>query len=158
MSAYLTKDGLEKLQQELDTLKNVTRKEVINRIKIARDQGDLSENAEYSDAKDQQSFIEGRILELENTIRSAVLIEPAAGSDGTVGLGMTVTITCEGGHGVDERVYTIIGSNEANPASGRISNESPLGRAFLGKRLGETVEVRTPKGVMRCTIVNIAVL
>lgn len=157
MSAYLTKEGLEKLQQELDTLKNVARKEVINRIKTAREQGDLSENAEYSDAKDQQSFIEGRILELENTIRSAVLIEPTVGRDGTVGLGMTVTINCEGDHGVDERRYTIVGSNEANPTGGRISNESPLGRAFIGKRLGETVEVRTPKGMMRCTIVHVAV-
>ncbi len=157
MSAYLTKEGLEKLQQELDTLKNVSRKEVINRIKIARDQGDLSENAEYSDAKDQQSFMEGRILDLENTIRSAVLIEPTIGSDGTVGLGMTVTINCEDDRGVDERRYTIVGSNEANPTGGLISNESPLGRAFLRQRLGETVEVRTPNGVIRCTIVHVAV-
>lgn len=155
MPSYLTKEGLEKLQLELDTLKNVARKEVINRIKIARDQGDLSENAEYSDAKDQQSFIEGRILELENTIRSAVLIEPSVGRDGIVGLGVTVTISCVGDHGADERRYTIVGSNEANPTSGLISNESPLGRAFLGKRLGETVEVRTPKGMMRCTIMHI---
>lgn len=158
MPVYLTKDGLEKIQQELDTLKNVTRKEVISRIKIAREQGDLSENAEYSDAKDQQSFIEGRILELENTIRSAVLIEPNAGKGDTVVLGMTVTISCEGMNGAEERHYTIVGSNEANPTGGRISNESPLGRAFLGKRLGETVEVRTPKGMLRCTIVKIRVL
>lgn len=157
MPVYLTKEGLEKLQQELDTLKNVTRKEVISRIQIAREQGDLSENAEYSDAKDQQSFIEGRILELENTIRSAVLIEPSASQSDTVGLGMKVTIACEGNNGTEERHYTIVGSNEADPTGGRISNESPLGRAFLGKRLGETVEVRTPRGVLRCTITNVAV-
>lgn len=151
MNHYLTRDGLEKLKKELEELKTVKRQEVINRIKVAREQGDLSENAEYADAKDEQSFIEGRILDLESLANKAVIIDADATRHDIVSLGMTVTVDC-GGRTLK---YTIVGSNEADPAQGMISNESPLGRAFLGKRVGEKVQVMVPKGEMECMIVDL---
>ncbi|TSC76947.1 MAG: transcription elongation factor GreA [Parcubacteria group bacterium Gr01-1014_31] len=151
MNPYLTREGLEKLKKELDELKSVKRQEVINRIKVAREQGDLSENAEYADAKDEQSFIEGRILELENLTNKAVIIDADVTHHDVVSLGMTVTVDC-GGRTLR---YTIVGSNEADPSQGMISNESPLGRAFLGKRVGEKVQVMVPKGEMECMIVDL---
>lgn len=151
MNHYLTKDGLERLTRELAELKTVKRPEVISRIKVAREQGDLSENAEYADAKDEQSFIEGRILDLENLINKAEVITNGSGGD-VVGLGATVVVDC-GGRQVR---YTIVGSKEANPGQGLISNESPLGGAFLGKRVGERIVVSVPKGEMECTIVAVS--
>lgn len=151
MPHYITKEGLEKLQKELHELKTVRRKEVIERIQTAKELGDLSENAEYSDAKEEQSFIEGRILELENFIRKAIIIDST--NKGTVVLGSTIAVECEGEN--NKREYTIVGSNEANPNIGRISNESPLGKAFLGKKLNETVEVIIPKGIIICKIIGI---
>lgn len=151
MSQYLTAEGLEKLKAELHELKTIKRPDVINRIRIAREQGDLSENAEYADAKDEQSFIEGRIIELESIINRAVIIGSADRVSDTVGVGATVEVDC-GGRSL---TYTIVGSNEANPTQGLISNESPLGRAFLGKRVGERITVAVPRGDMECTIVAI---
>ncbi len=152
MSEYLTRAGLARLQDELSALKTVKRREVINRIQTAREQGDLSENAEYADAKDEQGFIEGRIIELETIINQAVIIgadEPS--SPDTVALGMTVVVDCAG----RQLTYTIVGSNEANPAGGLISNQSPLGKAFVGKRVGERITVTVPKGAMECLIVEV---
>lgn len=152
MNQYLTKEGMQKFQAELGELKTVKRPDVINRIKTAREQGDLSENAEYADAKDEQSFIEGRILELESIINRAVIIgEEERQATDTVALGTTVVVDCAG----RMLTYTIVGSNEANPAQGLISNESPLGNAFLGKRVGERVTVNVPKGAMECMIVEV---
>jgi len=151
MTHYITKEGLEKLKLELNELKTVKRHEVINRIKTAREQGDLSENAEYSDAKDEQSFIEGKILEIENLINKSIIIASNGNSTEMVTLGATVVVDCAGRN----LKYTIVGSNEANPTEGLISNESPLGRAFLGKKVGETVVVSVPKGEMECHIVEI---
>jgi len=153
MNQYLTSDGLEKLNRELNELKMVKRPAVINRIKTAREQGDLSENAEYADAKDEQGFIEGRILELVNIINQAVIISSDGSPADVVSLGVTVLVDCGG----KTFCYTIVGSNEANPTQGLISNESPLGRAFLGKRVGEKVSVTVPKGSMECTIVAVRV-
>ena len=146
MTHYITKEGLEKLKLELNELKTVKRHEVINRIKTAREQGDLSENAE-----DEQSFIEGKILEIENLINKSIIIASNGNSTEMVTLGATVVVDCAGRN----LKYTIVGSNEANPTEGLISNESPLGRAFLGKKVGETVVVSVPKGEMECHIVEI---
>lgn len=153
MKYYITQEGLEKLKKELEVLKTVKRKEIIERIRNAKELGDLSENAEYAEAKDEQSFIEGRILEIENFINKAVIIDANSKDTGIVSVGNTVIISCEGGVGKKE--YTIVGSNEANPAHGKISNESPLGKAFLGKKIGEKVEVVVPRGKIICEIVNI---
>lgn len=151
MVHYLTKEGLERLRRELEEIKTVKRTEVINRIKTAREQGDLSENAEYADAKDEQSFIEGRILELESLINKAVVIDRNGVGGEEVSLGSTVVVDCAG----RTFTYTIVGSNEANPTEGKISNESPLGRAFLGKRVGDRVTVSVPKGEMECGIIEV---
>lgn len=151
MPHYITKEGLQKLIDELNELKTVRRKEVIERIRTAKELGDLSENAEYSDAKEEQSFIEGRIIELENFIHKASVID--ASNKETVMLGSTVIIKCEGEN--NTREYTIVGSNEASPNHGRISNESPLGHAFLGKKLNEIVEATIPKGIVKCKIIEI---
>jgi len=147
---YLTPEGFEKIKQELHYLKNTKRKEVIDRIQAAKELGDLSENAEYSDAKDEQSFIEGKILELENLINKAQVITEHQNLN-EVGIGCTIAIDCDG----KKQEFTIVGSNEADPSKGYISNESPMGRAFLGKKIGDVVEVKAPKGALRCTILSI---
>lgn len=147
---YITKSGLEKLKEELEHLKKVKMPVVIERIAIARELGDLSENAEYQDAKDEQGFIAGRIVELENLIDKSEIIETHANSE-VVNIGSTVKAICDG----TERVYTIVGSNEANPGQGFISNESPIGQAFLGTRVGEKVKVEIPSGEMDCEVLEI---
>lgn len=150
MKYYFTKEGLEKLKKEFQELKNVKRKEVIERIATAREMGDLSENAEYQDARDEQGFIEGRILELENIINKAeIIIEN--NQINFIQLGSTFIVDCDG----IQKQYTIVGSNEAKPSSGLISNESPLGGAFLDKKVGDKVEVDVPKGKVMCAILKI---
>ena len=147
---YLTKEGLEKLEKELDYLKKEKMPEIIERIARAKELGDLSENAEYQDAKDQQGFTAGRIVELEQLIRKAEIIE--GGSDSSiVELGDSLTVKSELG----EQSFTITGSNEADPSKGFISNESPLGRAFLGKSVGDKVIVQIPKGEMEYEIIKV---
>lgn len=138
---YISHEGLEKLKKELDELKNVKRKEIIKRIEIAKDMGDLSENAEYTDAKDEQAFIEGKILDMEDTINNAIVLDEKK-KTGSVDIGSTITVTVDGG----QREFTIVGASESVPQKGLISNESPLGRAFLGRRQGDEVEVTVPKG------------
>ncbi|MBI4414954.1 MAG: transcription elongation factor GreA [Candidatus Kerfeldbacteria bacterium] len=145
---YLTQQGLEKLQQELRELKNVKRREVADRIQQAKELGDLSENAEYVEAKTEQAFTEGRIVEVENTLRNAIVIDESKKGD-TITVGSTIAVKIEG----KDIEYSIVGSNEADPANGKISNESPLGKAFLGKKVGETVVINAPRGVMQYTIV-----
>ncbi len=151
----LTASGLRKLEEELDHLKGTRRKEVAERIKQAKEFGDLSENAEYDDAKNEQAFVEGRILQIEQMLRSARVIENDDGADdGEVAVGSTVTIR-DAAVG-DEVSYTIVGTAEADPLRDRISNESPVGQALLGRKIGETVTVRVPAGILKYTILEIA--
>ncbi len=145
----VTEEGRKKLQDDLHILKTTRRREVAEAIQRAKEQGDLSENAEYVDAKDEQAAVEQRILELEGALKNVELIQKA--SNGTVRVGDTVTIQWNG----TETKYTIVGANEADPTAGRISNESPVGIALLGKRPGDTVSVRTPAGQKDARIVSI---
>lgn len=147
---FLTRSGYEKLEQELNYLRTVRRQEVAQRLHQALEEGELLENAELEDARNEQAFIEGRILTLENMLRNAVLIEE--GPREVVGLGSYVTIV--EGRGPQE-TYKIVGSAEADPASGFISNESPLGQALLGRKVGETAEVKAPGGTFTVKIVKI---
>lgn len=151
----LTAEGLEKLNEELRVLINEKRKEVIERIQEAVAHGDLSENADYAQAKEEQSFIEGRIQELEEMIKNAEIIDTKTKhSTATIGSTITITVTDAAG-GESERTYTIVGSNEASPTDGKISNESLVGRALLGRKVGESVPVSTPAGEMKYTIKKI---
>ncbi len=140
---YLTVEGKQELERELDTLVNVRRPELAQKLAEAVSQGDLKENADYHDAKEQQAFVEGRIKYLENLLRSAVLIEND-GASGVVGLGTRVTIVEEGFD--EDEIYTIVGVAEANPSERKISNESPVGKALLGHKPGDKVRVTTPAG------------
>jgi transcription elongation factor GreA len=142
----LTKEGLRKLEEELEELKTVHRKEVNDRIRHAKEFGDISENAEYEDAKQEQAFVEGRILKLETMIRNAKIIDDVDMSISEIGFGATVKIKdTKAGTTLD---LTIVGSAEANPPGGMISNESPLGNALMGHKKGDSVEVTTPRGVV----------
>jgi len=146
----ISQEGYDKLRDELNFLTTVRRKEIAERIERAKELGDLSENAEYSEAKDAQALNEGRILELTNTLKNVTIVESGSSKD-TVAMGSTVTVKSSGG----ERKYTIVSFNEADPAAGKISNESPLGVAFLNKRRGAEVEVETPKGTIKYKITKI---
>ena len=148
--AYLTEEGLAKLKNELHELKTVRKREVAERIERAKELGDLSENAEYADAKYEMAFIEGRILELEDYLNRSVVIQPGEGS--VVQIGSTVVIKNSGA----EKTYKIVGANEANPLEGRISNETPLASALLGKKEGDTVEVTVPSGQVTYSIKKIS--
>lgn len=142
-AVYITEEGLEKIKEELHYLKEVKRLDISERLQIAIAQGDLSENADYHYAKQEQAFMEGRIKDLEDTLRRAKLIKEQGPSD-RVRVGSTVTIVEDG---MDEtETYRIVGVEEAAPADGFISNQSPIGRALLGARVGETVTVETPAG------------
>ena len=147
---YITKGGLEKLKAELEDLKKNKMPDVIERIAKAKELGDLTENAEYQDAKDEQGFIAGRMAELENLINKSEIIAENSNSE-VVTVGSTVRALC----GQDEYEYTIVGSNEADPRQGLISNESPIGRAFLGAKVGDKVVVTTPRGEMKCEVLEI---
>ncbi|MGE5298369.1 MAG: transcription elongation factor GreA [Acidobacteriaceae bacterium] len=146
----LTKDGLERLQSELKDLKDDRRREVIERIQEAISHGDLSENADYAQAKEEQAFIEGRIQEIEDMIKNAEIISQN-GNHHSVSIGSTVTVAVNG----KEAKYTIVGSNEANPAGGKISNESLVGRTLLGSKTGQKVIVETAAGKTLYEIVSI---
>jgi len=148
----LTRDGLKKLEEELDYLRSVRRHEVAERIHDAKEGGHTQNDAEYDDAKNEQAFVEGRIMQLEMMIKNHVLIdEESAHHSNSVRLGTTVVVDADSAR----REYTIVGSAEADPAAGRISNESPVGKALLGRRVGERVQVMTPKGVMSLTVAEI---
>ncbi|WLR56245.1 transcription elongation factor GreA [Mesobacillus subterraneus] len=149
----MTQAGKEKLEHELEQLKTVKRKEVVERIKIARSFGDLSENSEYDSAKEEQAFVEGRITTLENMIRNAKIIQEDEVSTDAVSLGRTVTFV-ELPDG-DEESYTIVGSAEADPFDGKISNDSPIAKSLMGKKVGDEVTVQTPGGEMNVRITTI---
>lgn len=140
---YLTQEGKEALARELELLVNVQRPELAAKLAEAVSQGDLKENADYHDAKEKQAFLEGRIQHLENILRSAVIIEKDANTS-IVNMGSIVTIVEDGYD--EEETYTIVGAAEANPSANRISNESPVGKALLGKSKGDRVTVKTPMG------------
>lgn len=149
----MTLAGKEKLVQELEYLKTVKRKEVVERIKIARSFGDLSENSEYDSAKEEQAFVEGRITTIENMIRNAKIIEEGEIASDTVSLGRSVTFV-ELPDG-EEETYAIVGSAEADPFEGKISNDSPIAKSLMGKKVGDAVSVQTPGGEMNVRIVSI---
>ena len=148
----LTKDGLRTLGEELEQLVNVRRGEVAERIRQARDFGDIAENAEYTEAKNEQSLVEGRIQTLEAMVRNAVLIEEESRERGVVAVGAQVNVSSEEG----EERYSIVGAAEADPLNGRISNESPLGRALLGHKAGDEVEWTSPIGTSRVKILSVS--
>ncbi|MBL8031257.1 MAG: transcription elongation factor GreA [Candidatus Doudnabacteria bacterium] len=137
----LTPEGLSKLNEELKHLIEVKRKEVIERIREAAAHGDLSENADYAQAREEQSFIEGRIQEIEEMVKNAEIIT-ASTQHNIISIGSTAVVKVAG----KEQKYTIVGSNEANPSEGKISNESLVGKSLLGKRVGDKVSVTTPAG------------
>lgn len=148
----LTESGLKKVEEELEELKSVRRREVAERIKQAIEFGDISENSEYEDAKNEQAFIEGRIITLEKMLRNVKVIEDTKGTN-EVSIGSTVKLKdLEYG---DEIVYTIVGSMEAEPDDNKISNESPVGKAILGHKKGEIVEVSVPAGSLKYEIIDI---
>jgi len=148
---YLTPEGKLKLEEELEYLKTTKRKELAERLNFAIKQGDLSENADYIAAKEDQAFLEGRIRTLENMLRHVTLIEEQTG--GEVRLGSRVTVSEVGAD--DPETFSIVGAAEADPTRQRISNESPLGRALLGKHIGDEVEIDAPAGKMTFQIVSI---
>lgn len=149
----MTKEGFESLEKELKELKSVKRPAIIEAIATARAHGDLSENAEYHAAKEQQSFIEGRIKELESVIGAVQIIDPSTLSGDTVKFGATVLIACEETDA--EESYTIVGEYEADADNKRISITAPIARALIGKAVSESVEVKTPKGIKRYEIVEV---
>ena len=149
---YLTEEGLQKIKDELDYLKTVKREEISEKLEKAIRQGDLKENADYHDAKDEQGFIEGRIRDLEDSLRRSQIIDEDVPSD-VVHVGSTVTVSEEGFD--EEETYKIVGAHEADPGNGRISNESPIGQALLGARRGDTVRAETPAGEIRFVIQSI---
>ncbi|OGM97489.1 MAG: hypothetical protein A2735_02025 [Candidatus Yanofskybacteria bacterium RIFCSPHIGHO2_01_FULL_41_21] len=148
---YFSKEGLEKLKNELLERTSVLRPEISKRIKEAKEQGDLSENAEFDAAKEAQSINEGRIEEIRQTIENAIIVSDGAKSGGVVVVGSNVKV--ESGKGSQQ--FVIVGVTESNPTAGFISNESPLGKAFLGHKKGDTVEVRTPRGIEQYKILEV---
>lgn len=150
---YLTQEGLEQLQEELALLRNVRRPEVAVRIHKASETGGTVDNAEYDEAKNEQAFVEGRVLTLEAMIKSAVIIPDHATPPKSVQLGSKVTVST--GQGKNQ-VYVIVGKAEADPSQGRISNESPVGKALLGLKAGATTEVETPSGTVALKVVKLA--
>ena len=149
----LTPDGLKKLEEELENLKTVKRREVAERIKVAIGYGDLSENSEYEDAKNEQAFIEGRIITIEKMLRNARIINEEDVDTDTVSIGSKVLLKdMEFG---DEVEYTIVGTAESDPSHNKISNESPVGKAILGAKKGSVVDVQVPDGVIQYKIIDI---
>jgi transcription elongation factor GreA len=148
--AILTPEGLQKLKEELEYLKNTKRKEVADRIKTAKAYGDLSENAEYQEAKDEQAFVEGRIIELDNIIKTSVVADKQ--DIDVVQVGSHIKVEKEG----STFEFTIVGSTEADPANGKISVDSPLGSTFFGKSKGDEIEVELPMGKVMYKILEIS--
>ncbi|MFO7171606.1 MAG: transcription elongation factor GreA [Bacillota bacterium] len=152
-AVFLSREGLRRLEEELEYLRSIRRKEVAARIKQARENGDIAENSEYEDAKNEQAFVEGRILTLEKMLRNAQVLEVGGGPPGVVTLGCRVRLLDLETQEVEE--YWIVGTLEANPAENRISDESPVGRALLGRAVGDEVEVEVPVGTLRYRILEV---
>jgi len=152
---FLTGDGVKRLEDELHLLKSVKRREIAERIRTAIDFGDISENSEYEEAKNEQAFVEGRIITLEKMLRHARIIDTSDVPPDTVAIGTTVLLKDQDNG--DDIEYTIVGSAEADPADNKISNKSPVGKAILGKKVGAVVEVKVPAGTLRYRIMDICV-
>jgi transcription elongation factor GreA len=151
-TTFLTKEGFQKLQEELEYLRTVKRQEVAERLHEAMEGGELIENAEYEAAKNEQAFVEGRIQELEVILATARLIEDNGKSkEGLIQVGSTVTIEEDG----EPATYTIVGAAEADPRKGKISNESPIGKAIIGHKAGETLQVEAPGGHFKVKILKV---
>ena len=149
----VTYEGVKKLEEELEYLKTVKRKEITEKIKVALGYGDLSENSEYDEAKNDQAFTEGRIIQLENMLKNAVVVDESEIPKDKVSVGSIVKVM---DYEFDEEVeYTIVGSAEADPMNFKISNESPVGSALLGKKVGDVVEVAVPSGVSKFEVLEI---
>ena len=154
-SVLLTAEGLKQLEEELDLLKGEKRKEIAEKIKVARSYGDLSENSEYDDAKNEQAILEARIATIEATLKVAVVIdENEVGADQSVHVGSLVKV--ENISMGKEQEFRIIGSNESNPKENKISDESPVGKALLGKSVGDMVEVEVPAGLMTFKVLSVS--
>ncbi len=149
---YLSRAGLEKLQAELDHLRSVGRQNAAEKIQQAREKGRVTGNAEYEEAKNELAFTEGRILTLETLVNQAVIIDESQGKRESVDVGATVTVKNQAGQTIK---YTITGSAEADPQSGKISNVSPMGKSLLGKKVGEVTEVSAPTGKVKLKILSI---
>ena len=150
---YLTAEAYKKLKEELEYLRKVKRKEIAQRVQEAKELGDLSENADYQKAKEDQAALESRIIELEEFLKRAVIIQPK--KTDRVEIGSIIEVENLSQSTSKKQVFTIVGSHEAQPLEGRISNESPLGKAFLGKKVGEIIDVETPKGKVQYKILKI---
>jgi transcription elongation factor GreA len=149
---FLTPEGRAKLEAEVEELRTVRRSQVAERIHSAKEEGDIMENSAYDEAKNEQAFVEGRIMTIEQMLKNAVMINATRASD-TVGIGSYVSVLERGAR--DDDVYHIVGSAEADPIKGRISNESPVGRALLGKRVGDEVQIKIPDGVRYLKITEV---
>jgi transcription elongation factor GreA len=149
----LTQEGFEKLQEESRYLTEVRRREVADRIRQAREFGDISENSEYDDAKNEQYLLERRISEVQRRLRNAKIVDPAGAEADAVDLGTRVTLRLVGKD--EERTFQIVGANESDPGSGKLSHSSPVGRAVLKHRVGDKVTVATPRGATEYEIVNV---
>lgn len=150
-SMYFSKEGLAKLKGELENFKTKKRKEIADRLEYAKSLGDLSENSEYQEAKESQILNEGKIAEMEDMLRRAVVVEKAASRE-KVDIGSEIIVEDSGGKRTS---FTVVGANESSPAENKISHESPLGKALLGQRKRESVSVQTPKGVIQYKIIDI---
>lgn len=151
-TSYLTAEGKKRLEEELEYLKGPSRDELAHRLKVAIEQGDLSENADYIAAKEEQGFLEGRILELDSILRNAKIIDDMERNKNVVGVGDTITIQ-EGDYPAE--AYFLVGPKEADPVNGRISHESPIGRALIGHKVEDVVEAETPAGKITLKILKI---
>jgi transcription elongation factor GreA len=151
-TSFLTREGFDKLQEELDQLRTQRRQEIAERLHEAMEGGELIDNAEYEAAKNEQAFVEGRIKELEVLLATAKIVDEAASAD-TVQVGTKVTIQEDGSDSTE--CYAIVGAAEANPSAGKISNESPLGRALLNKKAGDKAQVDAPAGPFMVTVVKV---
>lgn len=149
---YLTKDGVEKIEKELQELRGPQREALARRLRDAIQMGDLSENADYHKAKEDQAFLEGRIQELEHVLRSASIVDRGTGPQLMVAVGTRVTVQEDSG---EPEVYDLVGIQEADPRAGRISYDSPIGRALMDRRVGEIAEAKTPGGIIRLKILRI---
>lgn len=154
---YVTEEGRAALEEELEYLKVVRRKEMAEKIKVARSFGDLSENSEYDEAKNEQAILEARIADVEVMLANAKVIDESEHEIDAVHIGSNVTVMMERADGSKtEREFSIVGSNEANPRAGKISDESAVGKALIGLKSGASVDVETPAGVVKYTIITVA--
>ena len=149
----LTSEGVKKLEAELEHLREVRRPEVLEKLKLAKERADTADSAEYEEAQNEQSFVEGRIVELERMFQDAEVMPKEKARATHVKFGYKITVENYAG---EKKKYTIVGSPESHPSEGKISNESPVGKALLGKHVGDDVEVETPKGIIKLKVISIA--